>query len=69
MMDFPEIVAKLAGTAVSHQQQRDVGRRAAGLPASENRSQLFGHAHAAVRALGRFLLVLSRAPATASRAD
>jgi hypothetical protein len=47
----PEIVAKLARTAVSHQQQRDVARRAAGLPARENRAQLFRHARAAVPAL------------------
>ena len=56
----PEIVAKLARTAVSHQQQRDVGRRAAGLPARENRAQLFRHARAAVPAL---MLALARAPA------
>ena len=57
-----EIVAKLARTAVSHQQQRDVTRPAAGLPARENRAQLFGHARAAVPALVRLMLALARAP-------
>jgi len=65
----PEIVAKLARTAVSRQQQRDVARRAAGLPASENRAQLFRHARAAVPALVRLMLALARAPASAARAD
>ena len=65
----PEIVAKLARTAVSHQQQRDVARRAAGLPARENRAQLFRHARAAVPALVRLMLALARAPASAARAD
>ena len=65
----PEILAKLARTAVSHQQQRDVTRRAAGLPARENRAQLFGHARAAVPALVRLMLALARAPASAARAD
>ena len=51
----PEIVAKLARTAVSHQQQCDVARRAAGLPARENRAQLFRHARAAVPALVRLI--------------
>jgi hypothetical protein len=51
----PEIVVKLARTAVSHQQQRDVARRAAGLPARENRAQLFRHARAAVPALVRLI--------------
>src|SRR6267154_2804338 len=64
-----ETVAKLARTAVSHQQQRDVARRAAGLPACENRAQLFRHARAAVPALARLMLVLARAPASAARAD
>jgi hypothetical protein len=64
-----EIVAKLARTAVSHRQQRDVARRAAGLSARENRSQLFGHARAAVPALVRFMLALARAPASAARAN
>jgi hypothetical protein len=61
----PEIVAKLARTAVSHQRQRDVARRAAGLPARENPAQLFGHARAAVPALVRLMLALARA----ARAD
>jgi hypothetical protein len=65
----PEIVAKLARTAVSRQQQRDVARRAAGLPARENRAQLFRHARAAVPALVRLMLALARAPASATRAD
>ena len=65
----PEIVAKLARTAVSHQQQRHVARRAAGLPARENRAQLFRHARAAVPALVRLMLALARAPASAARAD
>jgi len=58
----PEIVAKLASIAVSHQQQRDVARRAAGLPVRENRAQLFRHARAAVPALVRLMLALARAP-------
>jgi hypothetical protein len=58
----PEIVAELARTAVSHQHQRDVARRAAGLPARENRAQLFRHARAAVPALVRLMLALARAP-------
>jgi hypothetical protein len=49
----PEIVAKLARTAVSHQHQGDVARRAAGPPARENRAQPFRHARAAVPALVR----------------
>ena len=65
----PEIVAKLARTAVFHQQQRDVARRAAGLPARENRAQLFRYARAAVPALVRLILALARAPASAARAD
>lgn len=59
----PEILAKLARTAVSYQQQRDVARRAAGLPARENRAQLFRHARAAVPELVRLMLAL------AARAD
>jgi hypothetical protein len=59
----PEIVAKLASTAVSHQQQCNVARRAAGLPARENRAQLFRHARAAVPELVRLMLSL------AARAD
>ena len=59
----PEILAKLARTAVSYQQQRDVARRAAGLPARENRVQLFRHARAAVPELVRLMLAL------AARAD
>src|SRR5882762_4778546 len=65
----PEILAKLARTAVSYQQQRDVARRAAGVPARENRAQLFRHARAAVPALVRLMLALARAPASAARAD
>jgi hypothetical protein len=65
----PAIVAKLAHTPVSHQQQRDVARRAAGLPARENRAQLFRHAGAAVPTLVRLMLALARAPASAARAD
>jgi hypothetical protein len=65
----PEIVAKLARTAVSRQQQRDVAPRAAGLPARENRDQLFRHARAAVPALVRLMLALARAPASAVRSD
>jgi hypothetical protein len=65
----PEIVAKLARTAVFHQQQRDVARRAAGLSARRNRAQLFRHARAAVPALVRLMLALARAPARAARAD
>ena len=65
----PEIGAKLASTAVSHQQQRDVARRAAGLPARENRAQLFRHACAAVPALVRLMLALARAPASAACGD
>jgi len=65
----PEIVAKLARTALSHQQQRDVARRAAGLPASENCAQLFRHARAAVPALVRLMPALARAPVSAARAD
>jgi len=65
----PETVAKLAGTAVSHQQQRDVARRATELPARENRAQLFRHAGAAVPALVRLMLALARAPASRARAD
>jgi hypothetical protein len=49
----PEIVAKLARTAVFHQHQRDVARRAAGPPAAENRAQPSRHARAAVPALVR----------------
>jgi hypothetical protein len=64
-MDLPEIVTKLAGTAVSRQPQRDVARRAAGLRARENRAQLFRHARAAVPALVR----LARAIASAARLD
>ena len=58
----PEIVAKLARTAVSHQKQRDLVRRAAGLPASENRAQLFRPARAAVPALVRLMMALASAP-------
>jgi hypothetical protein len=65
----PEIITKLARTAVSHQQQRDVARRAAGLPARENRAQLLRHAGAAVPALVRLMLALARAVASAARAD
>ena len=65
----PDIVAKLARAAVSHQQQRDVARRAAGLPARENRAQLFRHARAAVPALVRLMLALARASANAAHAD
>jgi len=65
----PEIVAKLARTALSHQQQRDVARRAAGLPVRENRAQLFRHARAAVPALVRLMPALARAPVSAARAD
>ena len=65
----PEIVAKLARTAVSHQHQRDVARRAAGLQARENRVQLFRDARAAVPALVRLMLALARSPASAARAD
>jgi hypothetical protein len=64
----PEIVAKLVRTALSLQQQRDVARHAAGLPARENRAQLFRHARA-VPALVRLMLALARAPASAARAD
>jgi len=64
-----EIGAKLAGTAVSHQQQRDVARRAARLPARENRAQPFRHARAAVPALVRLMLALARSPASAACAD
>ena len=56
------------GTAVS-QQQRYVVRRAAGLQAPENRALLFRHARAAVPALVRLMLALSRAPASAGRDD
>jgi hypothetical protein len=65
----PEIVAKLARTAVSHQQQRDAAQRAAGLQARENRAQLFRHARAAVPALVRLMLALSRLPASAASND
>jgi hypothetical protein len=65
----PEIVAKLARTAVSHQHQRDVARRAARLPVRENRAQLFRHARGAVPALVRLMLALARAPASAAHAD
>jgi hypothetical protein len=65
----PEIVDKLARTAVSHQQQCDVARCAAGLPARENHAQLFRHARAAVPALVILMLALARAPASAARAD
>jgi hypothetical protein len=65
----PEIAAKLARTAVSHQQQRDVARPAAGLQARENRAQLFRHARAAVPALVRLMLTLARAPASVAHAD
>jgi hypothetical protein len=64
----PEIVTKLGRTVVS-QQQRDVAPRAAGLPARENRAQLFRHARAAVPALVRLMLALTRAPASRARAD
>jgi len=37
----PEILAELARTAVSYQQQRDVARRAAGLPAREKSRSTF----------------------------
>jgi hypothetical protein len=59
----PEIVAKLARTAVSQQQQPDVARRAAALPARENPPQLFRHARAAVPTLVRLM------PALAAGAD
>ena len=65
----PEIVAKLARTAVSHQQQRDVARRATGLQARKNPAQVFRHPRAAVPALVRLMLALARAPASAARAD
>ena len=65
----PEILAKFTSTAVSHPEQRDVTRRAAGLPARENRAQLFGHARAAVPGLVRLMLALARAPASGARAD
>ena len=65
----PEIVAKLARAAVSHQQQRDIARRAAGLPARENRAQLFRHARAAVPAFVRLILALARASESAAHAD
>ena len=65
----PEILAKLARTAVSYQQQRDVARCAAGLPARENRAQLFRHARAAVPALVRLMLALARARASAACGD
>ena len=55
----PGIVAKLARTAVSQQQQRDVARRAAGLPVRENGAQLFRHAHVAVPALVGLMLALA----------
>ena len=61
----PEIVTELARTAVSHKHQHDLARRAARLPARENRAQLFRHARAAVPALVRLML----APERASRAD
>ena len=63
----PEIIAKLTRTAISRQQQRDVTRGAAGLQARENRTQLFLHARAAVPALVRLMLALSRARASAAR--
>ena len=65
----PEIVAKLTRTAVSHQQQREVARRAAGLPARENRAQLFRHARAAVPELVRLMLALAGAAAIAAGTD
>jgi len=65
----PEIIAKLARTAVSHQQQRDVARRAVGLQAHGNRAQLFRYARAAVPALVRLMLALPRVPASAARDD
>ena len=65
----PEIIPKLARTAVSHQQQRDIAQRAAGLPAGENRTQLFRDARVAVPALVRLMLVLARFPTSAARAD
>lgn len=65
----PEIVTKLGSTAVSHQQQRDVARRATGLPAYEDRAQLFRHARAAVPALVRLMLALVRGAASAPCAD
>src|ERR1700693_2017276 len=64
-----EVIGNLARTAVSHQQQRDVARRAVGLAVRENRAQLFRHARAAVPALVRLMLALARAPASAARAD
>ncbi len=65
----PEILAKLARTAVSYQQQRDVARCAAGLPARESRAQLFRHVRAAVPALVRLMLALARGPASVAHAD
>ena len=65
----PEIVAKLAHTAIAHQRQRGVARRAAGLPARENRAQLFRPARVAVPVLVRLMLAIARAPASAVRAD
>ena len=65
----PDIVAKLARAAVSHQQQRDVARRAAELPSRENRSELFRNARAAVPALVRLMLALARASASAAHTD
>ena len=55
----PEILAKLARTAVSYRQRRDVGRRAAELPVRENRAQLFRQARAAVPELVRLMLALA----------
>jgi hypothetical protein len=54
-----EILAKLARTVVSYRQQRDVARGAEGLPARENRAQLFRHARAAVPELVRLMLALA----------
>ena len=56
-----EIVPKIAHTAASHEQQRDVAQRG-GLPAHENRAQLFRHDRAAVPTSVRLMLTLARAP-------
>ena len=64
----PEIVAEVARTAISHQQQRDVTRCAAGLPARENRAELSGRARAAVPALVRLMLALACALASVAHA-
>lgn len=68
-MDLPEVVANLARTTLSHQQERDVARRATGLRVREDRAQLFQHARAAVPALVRLMLALARVRAGAAPAD